>query len=171
MDVLILIGVAGIGCATGNVSGTTMPRINLRRRVAPSIGELRHVVWVCTTTERPDNFVSTIVERPGVFRCMARIRSLAPDQILDYQSVFGTTDMPTKEVTIRVPPDAKIDLNHWIYREDGPAKIWMKVRSVEDLGEVGRFLIMRCSIDTINDVRTDPVTQEPPPIWEQPSMD
>lgn len=148
-----------------------MPRINLRRRVAPTIGELRHTVWVCTTTERPDNFVSTIVQRPGVFRCKARIRNLRPDQILDYKAVFDSDEAVTKEITIRVPPDAKVDLNHWVYREDGPAKIWHKVRRVEDLGEVGRFLIMYCSIDTVNDVRTDTVTQEPPPIWETPSMD
>jgi len=148
-----------------------MPRINLRRRTVPSIGELRHVVWVCTTTEKPDEYVSTIVERPGVFRCHARIRSMAPDQILDYQSVFGTVDMPTKEITIRVPPDAAIGIGHWLYREDGPAKIWYKVRSTEDLGEVGRFLVMRCSIDTLKDQRTDEATQQMPPVWETPSMD
>jgi len=148
-----------------------MPRINLRRRVAPTIGELRHVVWVCTTTERPDSNVSTLVDRPGVFRCMARIRNLRADQILDYKAVFGSEEAPTKEITIRVPPDVKVDLNHWIFREDGPAQMWMKVRTVEDLGEVGRFLVLHCSIDTVNDVRSDPATQEPPPLWETPSMD
>jgi len=148
-----------------------MPRINLRRRVAPTIGELRHTVIVCTTTERPDEYVSTIVERPGIFRCHARIRDLRPDQILDYRAVFGSEDAPVKEITIRVPPDCKIDLNHWIYREDGPAQMWMKVRTIEDLGEVGRFLILRCSLDTLKDERTDTATQELPPLWETPSMD
>jgi hypothetical protein len=148
-----------------------MPRINLRRRTVPSIGELRHIVWICTTTERPDEWVSTIRERPGVFRCHARIRNMLPDQILDYRAVFGSQDAPTTEIIIRFPPDVKVDLNHWVYREDGPAKMWLKVRSVEDLGNAGRFLILRCSIDTVNDVRTDKVTQELPPTWEMPSVD
>src|SRR5215469_9524676 len=128
-----------------------MPRINLRRRSVPTIGELRHLVWVCTTTERPDEFVSTIRERPGVFCCHARIRNMQPDQILDYRAVFGSDDAPTKEITIRVPPDCKVDLNHWVYLDSGPAKIWHKVRGVEDMGAAGRFLILRCSIDTVKD--------------------
>ena len=50
----------------------------------------------------------------------------------------------------------------------GDAKIWYKVRSVEDLGNVQRFLVLNCNIDTVNDARNDPVTQEPPPVWEMP---
>lgn len=145
-----------------------MPQINLRRRSVPSIGDLRDVVWICTTVEKPDLDVSTIVERPGVFRCHARIRDLRPDQILDYAAVFGDENMPRKEITIRVPPDVHIDLRHWIYRETGHAKMWMRVRSIEDMAEAGRFLMLRCSVDTINDERTDPVTQRPPPRWEEP---
>jgi len=148
-----------------------MPKINLRRRSIPAIGEMRDVVWVCTTVERPDDFVSTIVERPGVMRVHARVRDLRPDQILDFQAVFGSENSPTKEITIRAPPDVKVDLGHWVYRETGFAKIWHRVRSVEDLGEVQRFLILRCSVDTVNDARTDPVTQQPPPVWERPDVD
>lgn len=148
-----------------------MPRISLRRRGQPSIGELRDLVWVCTTVERPDDFVSTIVQRPGVFQCHARIRDLRYDQILDYMSVFGDENTPTKQITIRVPPDARVDLGHWVYRESGDAKIWYKVRGVEDMGEVHRFLILTCSVDVVNDRRIDPQTQEPPPVWETPDMD
>src|ERR1700745_1952364 len=38
----------------------------------------------------------------------------------------------------------------------GDAKIWYKVRSVEDLGNVQRFLVLNCNIDTVNDARNDP---------------
>lgn len=148
-----------------------MPKIDLRRRVQPAIGQLRDVVWVCTTTERPDDNVSTIVERPGVIRVHARIRDLKPDQIMNYRAVFGDENTPTKEITIRVPPDVKVDLNHWVFRETGYAKTWYKVLYVEDLGEVGRFLILYCAVDELNDVRNDPATQQPPPIWETPDMD
>lgn len=148
-----------------------MAKINLRRRSVPSIGALRDIVWICTTIERPDEDVSTIKERPGVFRCHARIRTMRPDQIMDFMAVFGTQDRATVEITIRYPPDTKIDLNHWVYRETGDAKIWYKVRSVEDLGGVHLFLLLNCSIDTLNDRRSDPATQRPPPSWEEPIFD
>jgi hypothetical protein len=149
-----------------------VPAISLRRRTVPAIGEMRDLVWVCTTTERPDDDVSTIKERPGVFRCNARIRNLRADQILDYQAVFGSQDKPpTIEITIRYPPDVKVDLNHWVYRESSDAQTWYKVRNVWDVGNVQRFLFLDCSIDTVNDIRTDVATQQRAPVWETPSMD
>lgn len=130
------------------------------------------MVWICTTTERPDDDVSTIKERPGVFRCHAAIRSIRPEQILNYQAVFGDENAPSKEVIVRMPPDVKVDLNHWVYRECGAySKMWMKVRSVEDIDELGKFLLMRCSIDTVLDERSDPATQPLPPTWETPDRD
>lgn len=148
-----------------------MAKINLRRRSVPTIGALRDLVWVCTTVERPDEDVSTLKTRPGVFHCHARIRNMRPDQIMDYIAVFGSEDRPTIEVCIRYPPDVKVDLNHWVYRETGDARIWYKVRSVEDLGDVHRFLLLNCSIDWVNDARSDPATQQPPPTWEVPVYD
>lgn len=146
-------------------------KIDLRRRKAPDVGELRETVIVCTTVERPDLNVSTIVNRPGVFRCHARIMSLKAEQIMDYKAVFGTEHAPpTVAITIRFPPDVKIDLNHWVYCDDGIAKTWYKVRSVEDLGNVKRFLTLNCSIDVVDDVRSDPATQESPPAFETPDL-
>lgn len=133
---------------------------------------MRDLVWVCTTTERPDDDISTIVRRPGVFLCHARIINLSPDQILDYQAVDGSSDPPPRiEITIRYPPDVRVDIGHWCYRETGDAKIWYKVRDVEDLGNVRRFLSLRCNIDVVNDRRIDPVTQRPPPVWLTPEME
>ena len=149
-----------------------MARINLRRHTVPTVGELRDLVWVCTTLERPDADVSTIKRRPGVFRAHARIRNIRPDEIMDYQAVFGTEDKPpTIEITIRYPPDVKVDLNHWVYRETGDAKIWYKVRRVEDVGNAGLFLFLYCSIDQVNDRRSDPATQQSPPHWEDPAAE
>lgn len=148
-----------------------MPRINLRRRSQPRIGEMRDLVWVCTTVEKPDDDVSTVVERPGVFRAHARVRSMRPDEIMDYMAVFGSQDRATVEVTVRYPPDCKIDLGHWIYSEGDDTKTWLKVRGVTDMGNAHRFLILACSIDTVNDRRSDPATQQPPPIWEVPVYD
>jgi len=146
-----------------------MPRVTLRRRGIPEVSELRDIVWICTTTERPDDDVSTIKERPGVFEAHARIRNLRPDQILDYMAVFGTQDKPPSvEIAIRYPPDVKIDLHHWVYRETGDTPAWYRVRSVEDISNAQRWLFLNCSLDTIKDVRTDPVTQQPPPVWETP---
>lgn len=134
---------------------------------------MNKLVIVCATVERPDDFVSTIIERPKIFAAHARIRNLKPDQILDYKAVFGDADTATVEITIRYPPDAKIDIGHWIYRKAAPEtlKIWYKVRSIEDIGEVQRFLALRCSIDTVKDARTDPVIQRSPPQWEDPTED
>lgn len=136
----------------------------------PSIGAMRESVIICTTVERPDDDISTLVTRPGVFRCHARLRNMRPDQILDYMAVNGTEDRPTIEVCIRYPPDTKIDLGHWVYLETGEAKIWLKVRSVEDLGYVHLFLLLNCSIDWVNDRRSDPATQRSPPAWEMPIL-
>lgn len=145
-----------------------MPKIDLRRRSAPTIGSMRDLVWICTMVERPDGDISTFVERPGVYRCHARFRPIGPTQILDYKAVFGDQDTPTTEITVRVPPDVKVDVRHLVYRLTGPAQIWYRVRSVEDLVEVHRFLVLRCSTDTLRDERSDPATQEPPPTWETP---
>jgi len=146
-----------------------MPRINLSRRSQPALGDMRHLVWIATTVERPDpDGPSSLVDRPGVFRTHARIVNMRPDIILNYQSVFGLQNTPTIEITIRNPPDVKIDLNHWVYRPAPPTQIWYKVRNVEDLGNVGRFLVLGCSIDEVNDARSDPATQQSPPRWDAP---
>jgi hypothetical protein len=146
-------------------------RIVTRRRTQPVVGDLNETVWICTTVETPDDYVSTIVENPGVFKCHARIRNIKPDQILNYQAVFGTQEKPpTIEITIRFPPDVAVDLNHRVYRETGAAKIWYRVRSVEDLGGAHRFLIMNCSIDVVKDSRNDDATQQPAPRWDTPSL-
>jgi hypothetical protein len=145
-----------------------MRRIDLRRRSVPNVADLRDIVWICTTVERPDANVSTIVQRPGVIKVHARILDLRPEIVLNYQAVMGTQHAPTKAITIRMPPDVKIDLNHWVYQETGFGPIWHKVRSVEDLGGVRRFLEMHCSIETVNDSRRDPATQEAPPKWKTP---
>jgi hypothetical protein len=146
-------------------------KIDLRRRKAPDVGELSERVIVCTTVERPDEDVSTIVNRPGVFACHARIINLRPEQILDYKAVFGTEHAPpTVAITIRFPPDVKVDLNHWVFCRNEYGSTWYKVRSTEDLGNVHRFLTMNCSIDTVDDVRSDPATQASPPSFETPDL-
>jgi hypothetical protein len=145
-----------------------MPRIDLRRRTVPSLGSLRQPVIVCTTVERPDGDVSTIVERPGVFRVHGRVRAIRGDQVLDWKGVFQTPQVPTHEITIRTPPDVKLDLNHWVYVADRYAETWYKVRTVEDLGGVHRFTVLMCTIETVRDRRADPVTQAPAPTWERP---
>jgi len=148
-----------------------MPRINLATRNQPQIGEMRDVVIVCTGTERPDDFVSTIVEKPGVFRCHARIRNLRQYQILGYKAVFNDENVPTTEITIRSPPDVQIDVGYWIYRLTGDAQVWYRVRNIEDLGQVRRFTVLQCSIDVLNDRRRDAATQQPPPAWMTPQLD
>jgi head-tail adaptor len=145
------------------------PPIDVKRRVSvPEIGELNKRVWVCTTVEKPDMNVSTIKRRPGVIEVHARIRPLRGQEILDYQAVLGEENKPTTEITIRDPPDVKVDIRHWIYHEGLYARTWYKVRTVEDLGGVGLYLLMRCSVDQILDVRSDPATQETPRRWEDP---
>jgi hypothetical protein len=151
-----------------------MPKIDLKlRSTQPAIGSMRQRVVVCTTTERPDEDVSTIVERPGVMPVMSRIRPLRGDDavMLDWRAVFGKENTPTHEITIRCPPDVKVDLNHWVYHSDELGATWYKVRSVEDLGGVHRFLVLLCTLTTVNDARSDPATQSPPPTWENPTPD
>lgn len=155
-----------------------MVRIDTIRRQAqrvakgwqPELGEMNRLVWVCTTIERPDMNVSTIVKRPGVIKVHARVRPLRSQTILDYVAVFGEANKPSTEITIRCPPDVKIDLNHWVYVETKYTKTWYKVRNVEDMGGRERFLLMHCSIEEINDSRTDPATQKAPPRWEDPNV-
>ena len=155
-----------------------MPRIDQRRESVPHIGDLRDVVIVCTTVERPDDNVSTIVERPGVIRVHARVRPLEASQILDYQTVnpgmgrgHAQVKQPSHEITIRVPPDVKIDLNHWVFHAARYTETWYKVASVKDMGGAGRFLILYCWSELIRDRRSDPATQELPPRFEVPTWD
>ena len=153
-------------------------RIDTQRRTAqkvlrgwsPEIGELREQVWICTTVEKPDMNVSSIVKRPGVIEVRARVRPLSGDTILDYQAVMGEQDKPTMEVTIRNPPDVKVDIRHWVYHKGRFACSWLKVRTVEDMGGAGQFLLLRCSVDQVFDVRADPATQRQPPRWDDPGV-
>jgi|GEM_PF-1890895 len=140
------------------------------RGTQPQVGELRDLVWICTTVERPDENVSTLKDRPGVINVRARIRPLHGQQLLDYQAVFGEEEKPTTEITIRYPFDVKIDVRHWVYHEsdDKVVKTWYKVRTVEDMAGWNRFLMMLCSIDQIKDERSDLATQQLPRRWEDP---
>src|SRR5262245_20527423 len=155
-----------------------MPKLSaglpLDRSKPPALGELRHKVIVCTTVERPDGDVSTIVGRPGVIEVHARITPLGGDEVLDYRAAFEVFRVgkpaPSHEIVIRTPPDVKIDLNHWVYWDDGVKACWLKVRFVEDIGSVRRFTAMQCSLETTFDRRSDPATQRLPPEWEEPEM-
>ena len=143
--------------------------VQVTKRRLPSAGELRELVWVCTTVERPDMNVSTIKRRPGVIHVRARIRPLSGAMILDYQAVFGEAEKPTTEITIRMPLDVKVDVRHWVFHRTPLHETWYKVRTVEDMGGQQRFLMMRCSIDQVFDVRSDPATQQTPPRWDDPA--
>jgi hypothetical protein len=136
----------------------------------PSVSEMRDTVVICTTIERPDRYVSTIVERPGVIEVRARIRPAKAYQILNYQTVFKSASEITTVITIRMPPDVKVDINHWVYQKTGYAPSWYKVRSVEDIENQGRFLALYCTLDVLNDERSDPATQQSPPRWDDPDF-
>lgn len=125
---------------------------------------------LCTTIERPDpETVSTLVNRPGVFKVHGRARSISGEQILNYKGVFETVKVPTHEIFVRCPPDCKVDLNHWCYVSDRFSEYWCKVQTVEDLAGVGRWLRLLCTREEILDRRSDPVTQPLHPTWERPS--
>jgi len=155
-----------------------MPRIDALRRAdrrrAPQVGALRSRVTVCTTVERPDGDVSTIVDRPGVIQVHASVRPLRGVEILNWKAVYGVftsataAPTPSHEIVLRDPPDVKIDINHWVFCRDRFSETWYKVRTVEDMGGVHRFLVLMCTVETINDRRSDPATQPPPPVWERP---
>lgn len=148
-----------------------MPRLDPRSQGrAPDIGALRERVVICTTVERPDGDISTIVKRPGVIEVHASVRALRGEEVLNWRAVFASPQAPNVEITVRVPPDVKIDLNHWVWHTDLYRETWYKVRTVEDLGGVRRFLVLLCSVDTVRDKRGDPATQAPPPTWETPGM-
>ena len=80
--------------------------------------------------------------------------------MLHYRAVLGDQYAPTHEIALRVPPDVRVDLNHWVqHLLPDTASIWYRVRTVEDLGGVGRFLMLMCSVDQADDRRLDPATQ------------
>lgn len=144
--------------------------------MVPALGDLREVVIVCTAVEKPDGEVSTIVTRPGVIKVHARVRPIRGEVFLDYHVAFGGAGLaggrivPTHEITIRTPPDVRIDLGHWVYHCDKFTETWYRVRTVEDIGGARRFTIMLCAADTVRDIRSDPATQQSPPLWEIPSV-
>lgn len=144
-----------------------MTRIDTKRRKQPSIGELRSKAIVCTWIEVPDDDISVVVVRPGVFRCMAKVLPVRGSTVLDYQAVWGNK-APTHEITLRVPQDVHLALNHWVYIDDTVTKTWYRIRNIEDLGGANRFLILLCSIDTLKDARSDPATQQSPPNFIEP---
>src|SRR5262245_39170179 len=142
------------------------------KAMLPAVGDLRSLVIVCTTVERPDGEVSTIVTRPGVIKVRARVRPVRGEMILDYEAVFVGTRarVPSHEITIRTPPDVKIDMGHWVYHCDRVPEKWYRVRTVEDIGGRNRFTVLLCAPETIRDSRSDPATQEMPPVWEVPHV-
>lgn len=144
-----------------------MPKIDTRRRKQPSIGDLRSKAIVCTWVETPDADISVVVTRPGVFQCMARVLPIRGSAVLDYQTAWGDK-APTHEITIRVPLDVHVALNHWIYVETPMSKTWYRIRLIEDLGGANRFLVLYCMMDTVEDKRSDPATQQSPPNFITP---
>lgn len=144
-----------------------MPSIKTGRRKQPAIGDLRDAAYICTWVERPDDDISVVVRRPGVFTCMAKVLPVRGSQVMDYQVIWGEK-APTHEVTIRCPPDVHLALNHWIYVETKFGRTWYRIRNIEDLGGVRRFYVILCSQDTIDDNRTDPATQLSDPVFEVP---
>lgn len=144
------------------------------RRTPPNIGNLRELVVVSTMIERPDGDVSTIVLRPGVIRVNARVLPITDIEVLNYLAVFGTElKPPSVEIAIRYPPDISIGINHWVYHQDKHVNVdtWYRVRTLEDLRGIHRFLMLGCSIDGIRDHRRDPATQPAPPKWRTPMDD
>lgn len=152
-----------------------MTRLNTRKRRAPDIGLMRHTIIVCTTVEKPDLDVSSTVTRPGVFKAHARVLPLRGDYILNWKAAASYeargASVPTHEITLRTPPDVKIDMNHWIYFEEGKIATWFKVVTVEDLASARRFTVCLCAVDTVKDLRSDPATQPLPPVWETPTVE
>lgn len=144
-----------------------MSKIATARRRQPSLGQLSQRVVVCTWVEHPDEDISVILTRPGVYECHARVLPIRGATVLDYQTAWGPA-APEFEITIRNPPDVQIALNHWIYDPGSVTKSWYRIRNVEDLGGVGRFLVLLCSIDTFDDARSDPATQRRNPAFEDP---
>jgi hypothetical protein len=149
-----------------------MPRIIPRSQgSAPDLGSLREIVWVCTTTERPDADVSTIVKHPGVIRVHARVRPLKGSEVLNWKAVFQSPQTPTHEIIIRTPPDVKIDIRHWCFCADRYAESWYRVMTVEDMGGVRRFTVLLCTLETTKDRRSDLATQPLPPRHKTPDDD
>lgn len=144
-----------------------MPSIDTRRRKQPSIGDLRSRAIVCTWMETPDADISVVVSRPGVFTCNARVLPVRGSTVLDYQAAWGAK-APTHEITIRVPLDVQVALNHWVYVDDTTTKTWFRIINIEDLGGAGRFLVLLCAIDTLKDLRSDPATQTSAPNFMEP---
>lgn len=146
-----------------------MPKIDLKRRHPPELGALRATVVVCTTVERPDpETVSTIVNRPGVFKVHGKVRPITGEEVLNYKAVFDSAKAPTVEVIIRVPPDCKVDMNHWCFITERFAEYWARVQTVEDMGGAGRWLRLLVTREAIRDIRADPVTQPQHPAWTRP---
>lgn len=148
-----------------------MTRIVTSKRSQPDIGLMRDTVIVCTTVEVPDADVSTIVQLPGVIKVKASVIPLRGDTILNYKAVdiSGKGVVPSTQITIRTPPDVKIDLNHKIYHLGRYGPTWYNVDTVEDLGGAGRFTVMLCSVTYVKDKRSDPVTQPQQPEWRVPT--
>lgn len=148
-----------------------MPKIDTSAHKRPSIGQMRDWIVVCTTIEKPVGEVEVLLTRPGVFDCHARVLPLRGEKILDYQSVLGSENTPSHEITLRTPLDVRIDIRHWIYHQDRFAAAWYRVMSVEDLGGVNRFTVLLVARDTVVDKRADPVTQKFPVYAETPDFD
>lgn len=138
-----------------------------QKKKHPSIGELRDRVVVCTWTETPDNDISVVVKRPGVYSCNARVLPLRGSKILDYQTAFGEK-APTHEITMRVPLDVHLALNHWIFCQNKFSQTWYRVANIEDVGGVHRWISLLCYVDTVDDKRSDPATQQSPPNFIEP---
>jgi hypothetical protein len=146
-------------------------RLTSRRK--PDIGLMRDPVIVCTQVEIPDQDVSTIVDNPAVIKVMASVVPLRGETILNYKAVdLGEKGrQPTTRITIRTPPDVKIDLNHKVYHLGKYGPTWYNVETVEDLGGAYRFTVMLCSVEVVRDKRSDPATQPQKPQWDTPTVD
>lgn len=133
-----------------------------------TIGKMRHRVLVCAWTETPDEDVSIIRKRPGVFEAWAKLEPIKASRVYDSKIAYGDENKTTHEAYIRRPSDVFITSRHWVYTETRGAKRWFRVHGVEEIEERGCYLKLLLRETEIDDPRRDPVTQKEPKNFEVP---
>lgn len=133
-----------------------------------SVGSLRHRVTICAWTEEPDQDISIIRKRPGVFEAWAKVMPIKASRVFDTRVAFGDQNAPTHEIIIRRPSDTFITSKHWVFTETRGAQRWFRVHATQDIEERGCYTQLMVREHEIKDERSDPATHKQPKNFETP---
>lgn len=114
----------------------------------PTSSDLKHRVMICTSQDVVVDGTTLVLARKGVRETWAMVAE-SREQLFarDGMAIREQRDAASHKITIRYNPDQPITSAAWVYEARLKSEPrWYKVLAISDLGEQGRFSVLRCRL-------------------------